>query len=154
MTGACPLPTSNASAMPNDKRWWDYEWKRTRGMSLMVSTPHPLSYAMSLTNPRWCFNSNTASLPYFKKTWRWHLSCMGWPPPTSNRAAMANDEDGEYTPPLVLCLVTNASKAAFQPRCCLSRISRKAVSAFPDINIDSIDTTLTITLTYCCCPNK
>ena len=65
---------------------------------------------------------------------------------TSNGLAVPNDEDGEYTPPLVLCLVTNTSKAAFQPRCRLSCISRKAVSAFPDINIDSVDTILTITL--------
>ena len=55
---------------------------------------------------------------------------------------MLDDEDGEYTPPLVLCLITNTSKAAFQPRRRLSCISRKAASAFPDINIDSIDTIL------------
>ena len=106
-------------------------------MPLMVSTPDPLSYATSLTNPRWCFNSNTTSLLYFKKTWRRHLSCMGWPHPMDRLCWMMKTVSTPH--PLVLCLVTNASEVAFQPRCHLSCISRKAVSAFPDINIDPTD---------------
>ena len=48
-----------------------------RGMPLTVSTSDPLSYATSLTNPRRCFNSNTASLLYFKKTRR-RRGCHAW----------------------------------------------------------------------------
>ena len=36
-------------------------------MTKMVSTPHPLSYASSLTHPRWCFNPDATS-PIFKKS--------------------------------------------------------------------------------------
>ena len=65
------------------------------------------------------------------------LSCMGRPHPMDWPCRMTKMVSTPH--PLVLCLVTNASEAAFQPRCRLSRISRKAASAFPDINIDPMD---------------
>ena len=65
------------------------------------------------------------------------LSCMGQPHPMDWPCQMMKTVSTPH--PLVLCLVTNTSEAAFQTRHRLSHISRKAVSAFPDINIDPTD---------------
>ena len=107
-------------------------------MPLTVSTSDPLSYAIVTNESKVAFQLKHCLSPLFQenpKTAR--LSCMGRPHPTDWPCRMMKTVSTPH--PLVLCLVTNTSEAAFQPRRHLSRISRKAASAFPDINIDPMD---------------